>query len=175
MMVLGFLVMEYIWLFLNCAISLLHGSKWNFRLSVVYCDSVGCVRGPWQLDQHTVCLELIWLSHNFILCLFGSPTILSCVYLAVPQFCLVSIWQSHSFVSCLFGSPTILSYVYLAVPQFCLVFILHRLHTKIYYFVLAINCGNRSLLYTSCTRLCHTHVPCSELTKFTAKSEFIGH
>jgi hypothetical protein len=36
--------------------------------------------------------------------------------------------------------------------------------------MLAITCGNRSLLYTSCTRLRHTRVPCSGLTKFTAQS-----
>jgi len=107
----------------NCVVWLLHGSKWNSRFSVVYCDIVGCLRGAWQLDWPTICLVLIWLSHNFALWLFGCPTIFSFVYLAVPQFSLMFIWLSHNFLLCLFGCPTILSCVYFGVPQFSLVII----------------------------------------------------
>ena len=107
----------------NCVVWLLHGSKWNSRFSVVYCDIVGCLRGAWQLDWPTICLVLIWLSHNFALWLFGCPTIFSFVYLAVPQFSLMFIWLSHNFVLCLFWCPTVFPCDYLAAAQYCLMFI----------------------------------------------------
>lgn len=77
-----------------------------------------------------------------------APTTWFNVYLTVlhTQFWLVIIWLSHSFVVCLFGCPTILSCVYFASTSLKKSIVLCWQLTVV------------TDLYTSCARLCLTHM-----------------